>query len=722
MNLPNTRRVVVFALGVVLLGSVSCRKKQAVAKDSFANPTVVASELKRNALEGLPGAVYQSQVDSPIHWQPWTHEALDRAADANRLVFAVIAMPQQQGFRSVLADLAKDASLVAAINDNYVPVLIDGDASREIGLLTADLCAEIKRSLQLPLFLWMSPSGDPVAWIPVASSSKDSVADLFYQSHNMVNRTWREDFAYVAKNSSLDNGSRRERISQRKANKVMSAEPALDAVRGLRQLASFYDPFSRSFDEAGGLFPAGSIELLAAGAMHPGLPAEVRSRCVETTRELLIDLLPSAMFDPLEGGVFSSRKANSWTLPSFSRDCVTQARVAVALLNAYRAVGDPRALEKALDLLAFAEKSFKTTEGLFAVGASAEGDTAAWLWSVEDIQKALPAEDAAWWIRANHMKDLGNLATEADPKRTYFRSNSLALGMSLADLAASQSQSVEAFKPRFESARQALLKVRNARVKPAPSDDSSHAGATFRMVSAYAAAFGATGKDEYRQKSVELLEKAKTAFSTGAKLRTFSKETPSAIGDGRAFLYGLALQAALDVADISSEEKWLVWAEDIATVAAELFTSSEFLKECDDEAKIIDLPITDLVMLFDDSTAGLISAAECRLAERGRPLVASFSELATPLPNYVATRPILHTDLLMATIARHYKVSVVLGADLSPELKLAVERLPLRTVQRRLAKATEQIPAGSVLIQLGEGEPIVVSTVEALQQAILPSP
>jgi uncharacterized protein YyaL (SSP411 family) len=502
----------------------------------------------------------------------------------------------------------------------------------------------------------------------------------------------------------------------------MSAEPAVDAVRGIRQLASFYDPFSRSFDEAGGLFPAGSIELLAAAAVHPGLSPEVRNRCLETTRELLIDLLPSAMFDPLEGGVFSSRRANSWTLPSFNRDCVTQARVAVALLNAYRAVGDPRVLDRARDLIAFAEKSFKTSDDLFALGTSAEGDTAAWLWSVEDIQKALSAEDAAWWIQATQMKELGNLATEADSRREYFRSNSISIGMSLEELATRQSQSVELFEPRFEKARQALLEVRNARVKPAPRDDSSHAGATFRMVSAYAAAFGATGEDAYRQKAVALLEKAKIAFSTGPKLRMFAKETPRSIGDARAFLYGLALQATLDVADITSEEKWLVWAEDIATVAAELFTSSEFLKECDDDAKIIDLPITDLVMLFDDSTAGLISAAECRLAGRERPLVASFSDLATPLPTYVATRPILHTDLLLATLARHYKLTVIIGADLSPELKRAIERLPMRTIQRRLAKPADEVPVGSAMVRFENGEPIVVSTAAALQQAVLPSP
>lgn len=723
MNARFLKLSLVPVLGALLLGSVSCRKKvKAAESKGFATATVVASELEKNRISDLPGAVYQSQVNSPIRWQPWTRESMDRAAAANRLVFAVIAIPQQEGFRKVLGDLAKDPQLVSLINDHYVPILIDGEASREIGLLTADLCSEIKRSLQLPLFLWMSPAGNPVAWIPVPASADSNVGDLFNQSHSMVNRTWNDDFSYVLKNSEIDNETRRQRVAQRKNSKVMSAEPRIDAVRGVRQLASFYDPSSRSFDEAGGLFPSGSLDLLATVAIHSGVPAEVRARCLETTRELLVDLLPSAMFDPLDGGVFSSRGTGSWTLPAFAKDCVSHARATVALFNAFRATGDLRAREKAMDLIRFAEKSFMTSEGLFALGVADESGSPAWLWTVDEITKLLPPEDAGWWIKATGMKELGNLASEADMRRKYFRSNSLGLLKTVEEIAAEESVPLEDFTVRFENARKTLLIARTARLDPSMVDDSSHAGATFRMVSAYAVAFAATGDEAYRKKATELLEKSKSAFSDGTKLRVFSKEAPDSIGGGRAFIYGLALQAALDVSSITSDEKWLVWAEDIATIAAELFTSSEFLKECPDSAKILDLPVTDLVMLFDDSTAGLVSFAECRLADRNRPLVKSFSELATPLPTYAAKSPILHTDLLQATIAREFKITVITGDSLSPELKLAVERLPLRMVQRRPAQTADEVPAGSVMIRIQGGESVVVSTPEALQQAVLPSP
>lgn len=707
--------------GVAVI-SGSCRKRSTLAPagKTAAVQLVVAPELATNNLDVLPGAVYRSQAGSPVHWQAWTEESLAQAKAAGRLVFAVVALPQQPGFLSILEAIDHDASLVATLNESYVPVLIDGDASREIGLLTADLCAERGTPVQLPLFLWLTSDANPVAWIP--ATRPEAVADIFAQAHLMIQQSWDDSRSYVMDNSALDNDSRRNRIAMRKNTDVMSEDPAVDAERGIRQLATYYDGISRTFDEAGGLFPAGSLDLLATAAIQPGVNPAIRERCTEVTRELLKDLLPSAMFDPLDGGLFSARRGRTWSLPRFQRDCASQARAAVALIDAHRATRDPQALSKALGLLTFSEKSFATSDGLFALGLTGEDDPAAWLWTVEDIEEALSPEDAEWWIKATGMTALGNLTGEADPQRQYFRRNSIAMGKTIAEIAAELELTEEDFAPRYELARKALLKIRTIRTVSALRDNHPHAGATFRMISAYAAAYGVTGQAEYRTKAVELLEKARTTFSDGPRLRAFAAEAPNSVGEGRAFLYGLALQAALDVSSITMDDSWLIWCDDLATIAAELFTDAGFLRECPKDATIIDLPITDVAMLFDDSTAGLVSFAECRMAERKRPLVASFSALATPLPRFAAERPVLHTDLLQATMAREFKVTVVVSADAPPELQTAVARLPLRMVQRRAAAAGEEIPPGAVIVTVPGVEPRAVTSVEDLHDAILPPP
>jgi hypothetical protein len=294
------------------------------------------------------------------------------------------------------------------------------------------------------------------------------------------------------------------------------------------------------------------------------------------------------------------------------------------------------------------------------------------------------------------------------------------LAQSPAAIAAGLSLTPEAFAPRFQAVKAQLLAARDARIGKTSHDEASHAVATFRMVSAYASAFGVTGDEGTRNKAVALLKRARQAFSVEPRLRLFSKDAPDSLGTGRAFLYALALQAVIDVASITTDEQWLIWSEDLATAAAEYFTGQSFLRECPDEAKLIDLPVTDLVMLFDDSTAGLVSSAECRLAEIGRPLVTSFSELATPLPVYAVDRPVLHTDLLLATLARHFKVTIVLGADLPPAMKLAAERLPMRVMPRRPARPGDEVPVGSIKVLLSEGRSRIVSTPDALREAVLP--
>ncbi len=704
----------------LLLTTSSCRKARTPDAKDQAPAAVVAKELQDNGLGGLPGAVYQTQTASPIHWQPWTKTTMERAKDARRLLFVVIAMPQMPWFQNALAALARSPSMVEVINGQCVPVLVDGDACREMALLTGVLCAEIKRPMNSPFFLWMTSDGNPMAWIPVPRMEDSEVLDLFNQSQTMVSQMWNESPDYVMSNSSKDNANRRQRMVKLKDSRVMSDQPAVDVIRSLRQLSSLYDAHTRTFDEAGGLFPSSALVLLSTAAVHTGLPPDVRAHSLDTARELVKDLLSSAMFDPLDGGVFLSRRGASWALPSFIRNCPGQACAAKALLAAYRATSDPQTLEKALAVIAFAENSYGTDEGLFAEGASVDIALQKWMWSVEDIKKELAPEDAAWWIKATGMNGLGNIPSESDSQREFFRYNTMGMSMTVGQIAGQLSLTEEGFRPRFEAAKARLLERRNARIGRIPPDNCSHAGATFRMVSAYADAYAATGEEAFKGKAVALLKRAREAFGVGPLLRVFSKDAPVSVGGARAFLYALAMQSSLDVAAITFDDQWLVWAEDLATVSTEKFTGNGFLKECPDDVRLMDLPISDHLMLFDDSTAGLFSMVEMRLAEIGRPLVASFSALATPMPTQVLERPILHTDLLLATLLRHYRVTVVVAADVSPALKLAVERLPVQEFPRRLAVPRDEVPPGSVKILFNEGASKTVNTPEGLQEAGLP--
>jgi uncharacterized protein YyaL (SSP411 family) len=714
-------------LAVVILAAGACRKSQreiqnqtAASQKNEPVSVTIAPELTSNQIGSLPGVIYKSQAQSPIHWQPWTKETLERAKAANRLVMLVIALPQYPEFEDAISILSKEPAIVAQINNKYVPVLVDADAARELGLLVADLCATIRSPIRLPLFVWMTADAHPIASITM-STPLSGLVPLFNQSAGMVDTAWNDQRDYVITNSAKDNANRAKRFFSKQTSKAMSSDPAQDALASLRQLASFYDPISRDFDKAGRLLPFGTLELMSTMAVHPAVSEDVRSRCLTMTRELTKDLIHGPMFDPLDGGAFPSRRGISWSFPVFSRDCITQARISLSLLNCYRATGDRVAMDKALGAIDFAEKNFRTSDGLFATGKVTTQDPKGWLWTVEDIQKELGPKDAVWWIKATNMSAAGNLPTEADPSREFRNLNCLGLAMSPSEIAASESQSLAEFAPRFETARQKLLAARHKRIPESIRDDSAYASSSFLMVSAYVTAFNTTGDEQYRQKAISLMTKCREGFWVGSKLRCFTQDLPDSIGAGRAFVYGLALRAALDLAVIDPDKRWTDWSVDLAKTSAELFADAGFLKECPDDAKLIDLPIADIEMLYGESTLGLFSQAECRLAGRGSALDENLSKIVTQLPMDARQKPIFYTDLLLGTLAREFKITVVSGANLSPELKLATQRLPLRIFQYRLATPDDKVPDGSVMVIFGNGQKQVISTKEALHQAVLPS-
>lgn len=705
-----------FGCGVLFLFPSACRKPKPAA--AIPTPVEIAPDLTTNLLANSPSTMLADQGKSPVHWQPFRRETFQMAERANRLVFGVVCHPQQPGYLPVIRAIERDAGLVRDLNEKFVPVLIDADACRETGLLSAVLCSEIRRPLGLPLFLWMSPQGNPVAWIPASTDEKGTgIRSLFDQSSEMVSQTWREDSDYVIRNSKADELARVERLDPFAKCPPSSKQPAVDMLSSIRQLASLYDPGSRSFDSSGSLFPSGTMDLLSLAAIAPGLPKDLTSRCLETTTSLTQDISTSAMIDPLDGGIFNSRIGNSWGLPNFARDCQNQARAIVALMNSYRATGNRDTLNQALAALAFVEKHHTTANGLFSLGRQSLASPEDWLWSMEDLEKILSGEELNLITAMSELRGLGNIPIESDPSREHFRRNSLASRIPAEAAATKIGLNPTAAKDVLESARKKLLKARQVRLGDIPNDPRPHAAATFRMISVYASAYTATGETEWRQKAVRTLDRAREAFSRGPLLQNFPGPADE-LTTGRAFLYGLAIQSALDVSDITVDSHRASWAEDLATTASEKFLSGNMLRETAPDQSVIGSPLSDRSMLFDDSTVGLLSSAEARLAARGRKLPEAFAITIVPTPAEAVTRPILHTDQLIAGLIREHAPLVLISPDAPEALKEAVCRLPLRLMTRRLAIESDSVPALSVKIVFKDGRTVTASTAAAFHNEL----
>ena len=689
------------SLLALVVFTASCRKEND-GEQAVAAPAVIDAALSANAMTVAPQGLLTSRAASPVHWQYWEPSVLKRAADARRLVFVFVGSAQYPGCVEALDAIDRDPALVARLNREFVPGLADGDLSRECLLAAGQLSEEIKLPLSLPFILVLSPEGNEVTWRPVAFAPGADLRELFEGASDVVSRMWAEFPDYVNRNSVMDHEGRIGRLPKPDPIPANPAERDDFLQRATRQLVSLYDEDIASLSGTGGLLPLGILQCLASASLDPASTPDTAARCREAVEAFGTTILSSAMVDPLDGGVYSSRRGNSWMLPMPNRTCITQARAARSLVTLHAATGNTRSLEVALGAVRFAEEQFKTPDGLFATQRlPAATPSTESLWTSEQIDRALTPPEAALWRKISAIADLGNLT---DAGGSYFRLNSLGFRIPLAVAAESLKLPVAEASALLESGRRKLLKARIERMPLQPASPAGSAAPSFRMISAYAALFTVTGDPVWRDKAITLAKQSRQAFSASVLLVEQSPAVPAVVCDARAFTYALAIQAALDLAEITLDEIWLIRAGDLATTVAEQFVDADGrLLEARPASTPLRLPVTDRVMLFDDSTAGLMRMNLARLDALGQPPPPAIAPLLRSLPDF-ASYPVVFTDSILATSFARSRVIIELPATASAEWREAASRLPLDRIARRIGKGA------TVIARQPDGSEIPVAT------------
>ena len=179
-----------------------------------------------------------------------------------------------------------------------------------------------------------------------------------------------------------------------------------------------------------------------------------------------------------------------------------------------------------------------------------------------------------------------------------------------------------------------------------------------------------------------ILEKSRAHFGNGPGLDLYHSDVAPSLVAGRAFLYAVALQAYLDIAAITLDEKWLLAADDLATTAAELFAKESYVKECPPDADLLGLPIADTAMLFDESTAGLLAMAGTRLAALNRPFLENLESSVGALPTGAIRVPILYTDIVQAALLEAYSTTYLFDSEIPDETRNKLSRMPLKAFGR----------------------------------------
>jgi hypothetical protein len=417
---------------------------------------------------------------NPVDWHPWGGEAFENARKEDRLVFLSVGYSTCHWCHVMAHESFEDTEVARLLNEAFICVKVDREERPDIDRVYMDACQMLTGSGGWPLTVVMTPDRQPVfaaTYIPKETGfGRIGMLDLIPK----IEKIWKERRADV-----LDSAGRIVSLMQKGASESRDgniSEEMFDAA---------YEDLRKRFDEEKGGFgapprfpmPHQLMLLLRYGKWTK------KEKALAMVQKTLQAMRRGGIYDHVGYGFHRYSTDAEWLVPHFEKMLYDQALLAMAYTEAFQATGDKVFGETAREILTYVLRDMAAPEGGFyaAEDADSEGEEGRfYLWTYDEIEEALPPEEAALVIRLFHVERGGNFVDEATRKKT---------GRNVLHLKKTVPQTLQ---KKLAEAKRTLFAVRKKRVHPY-KDDKILTDWNGLMIAAFAKGFQVFADPQYRK-------------------------------------------------------------------------------------------------------------------------------------------------------------------------------------------------------------------------------
>lgn len=400
---------------------------------------------------------------NPVAWYPWSEEAFERARAEDRPIFLSIGYATCHWCHVMERESFEDEEVARLLNDSFVSIKVDREERPDIDGIYMAVCQMLTGQGGWPLTIVMTPDRRPffaATYIPKHSRhGRTGMTELLPR----IASVWRHQREDVLR--SADHLTEvLQRATTVPAAGTVPDEKVLEA--GFRQLSERFDGMHGGFGSAPKFPTPHNLFFLLRYAARTG-DASARQMVTET----LDAMMNGGIFDHLGGGFHRYATDAVWLLPHFEKMLYDQALLSTAYTEGYLASGREAFAEVTHAVLRYVLRDLRSPEGAFycAEDADSEGrEGLFYLWTVDEVESVLDAEDAAMFCRVYSVIEDGNFEDEATGDRTgenvlhrAERASVVALELGVAE---------SELEDRLARARAALRARREARVRPERDD------------------------------------------------------------------------------------------------------------------------------------------------------------------------------------------------------------------------------------------------------------
>ena len=443
-----------------------------------------------NRLRNEKSPYLLQHADNPVDWYPWGEEAFSRAEREDKPVFLSVGYSTCHWCHVMAHESFADETAAALLNGAFVCIKVDREERPDIDGIYMTVCQLMTGSGGWPLTVVMTPDRRPffaATYIPKESrwgrmgllELIPRLKGIWEQRRDEVEKAASEMVAHLKR-------PRAERAGELAAEDLLS--------RAAVELGRQYDHTYGGFGDAPKFPMPHQLLFLMRHWARTGEEGALRM-AVDT----LAAMRRGGICDQLGFGFHRYSTDRQWLVPHFEKMLYDQALLALAYAEAYQATGQEAHARVCREVLDYCLRDLRSAEGGFytAEDADSEGEEGRfYLWSIEELRRALTPGEAALAAAAYGVAAEGNFVDPVEPERRG--RNILHLAASPGEIARGLAMTEEAFRERLEEVRRKLLTVREGRSRPG-RDDKVLTDWNGLMIAALSRAGRVLGEPRYRE-------------------------------------------------------------------------------------------------------------------------------------------------------------------------------------------------------------------------------
>ena len=399
---------------------------------------------------------------NPVDWHPWSEETFDFARKQNKPVFLSIGYATCHWCHVMEKESFEDDTVARHLNDTFVSIKVDREERPDIDAVYMAVCQMLTGSGGWPLNLFLTPDKKPffaATYIPKSNRfGKAGLIELCQQ----VKQLWTVQNDKVSTSADGIANALGRAFSYSAAD--MPGKSILDHAYNL--IWQSFDSRFGGFDSAP-KFPTPHRLLFLLRCHHRTGDAKALKMIEKTLTAMRL----GGIWDHVGFGFHRYSTDAQWLLPHFEKMLYDQALLAQTYLETYQVTRNSFYARTAEEIFSYVLRDMTSPEGAFfsAEDADSEGEEGKfYVWSSDEFQKVLDAEQSATWEEMFNLLPEGNFSEEASGQKTG--ANILHLDRPLQDWSKELNLKPEELSDRWEKIRQKLFRFREKRTHPLKDD------------------------------------------------------------------------------------------------------------------------------------------------------------------------------------------------------------------------------------------------------------